>query len=332
MSKAYGIKPTDLYSLIEGNPYFRRFILLLRDIKSAQYLKKLNCDRCTILIVAALLSCITNVAFSAPPIGIEKPTAKKAEDLAKLRTVIDIKTVHPGQSFNLVLIFEIQPQWHIYWKNPGEGSPPPDVVVHVPEGFKVGKLRWPRPAEMASPFGTEYVYEKQAALFVPITAPEKLDDGQVEIKADVRWAVCKNICLWGSAIQTLKLTTSSKRDLSARDIQIDPEIKKLSRRLPKPLKNIQGSIKAKAFFSGSKLTITGPAHGFDRVRFFPGLTPGVVYTMRQILIHDDRFTISVDIEINRLNTLSKPIVLEGLVAIGSKLDDPSYEFQVHIDN
>jgi len=306
--------------------------LLLRDIKSVQYLKKLYCEYCTILIFAALLSCITNAAFSAPPIGIEKPTAEKAEDLAKLSTAIDIKTVHPGQSFNLVLIFDIQPQWHIYWKNPGEGSPPPDVVVHVPKGFKVGKLRWPRPAEMDSPFGTEYVYEKQAALFVPITAPEKLDDGQVEIKADVRWAVCKNICLWGSAIQTLKLATSSSRDLSARDIQIDPEIKKLSRRLPKPIKNTHDTNDAAASFNGSKLTISGPAHGFDRVRFFPGHTPGVVYTVRQILIQDDRFTTLVDIEINRLNTLGKPIVLEGLVAIGNKLDDPSYDFQVHIDN
>lgn len=278
-----------------------------------------------------LFSFVANALSSVPPDDSKIPAVKSAEELAKLRTTIDVKTVHPGQTFNLVLIFDLQPEWHIYWKNPGEGSPPPDIVVEVPDGFKVGKTRWPRPIEMDSPIGVAYVYEKQAALFVPITAPEKLNDGQIEIKADVRWAVCKNICLWGSAVQTLKLaTSSSSKDLDSKDQQIDPEIKKLSRRLPKPLKNSKDPDNAAASFDGSRLTITGPAHGLGSITFFPGFTPGVTYLKPQAIIKDDRFTVNVDIKINRLNALGKPIVLEGLIVLGTRPEDPSYEFQVPV--
>lgn len=278
-------------------------------------------------LVVLLFGLLASAASPGPPIA-EKKTA---EDLARLRTIIDVKTVHPGQTFNLVLIFEIEPQWHIYWKNPGEGAPPPDVVVQVPDGYKVGKIRWPRPIEMDSPIGVEYVYEKQAALFVPITAPEKLNDGQIEIIADVRWAVCKHICLWGQEIQTIKLTTSSSsRELKSKAPQIDPEIKKLSKRLPTPLKKIKSSNNSSAYFDGSKLTITGPAHGLGNVKFFPGFTPGVTYLDPLALIQNDRFIVTVEIKINRPNLLGKPIVLEGLIALGSKLDDPSYDFQVPV--
>jgi len=281
-----------------------------------------------VVLAVMLLGLLASTASPSPPDVVEK----SAEDLAKLRTTFDIKTVHRGQKFNLVLIFDIQPKWHIYWKNPGEGSPPPDVVVEVPDGFKVGKIRWPRPIEMESPLGVEYVYEKQAALFVPITAPKNLSDGEISIKADVRWAVCKHICLWGSSVQTLKLSTSSKsRDPKSQEVQVDPEIRKLSKRLPKPIKNAKDIDSASASFDGSNLTITGPAHGLSKVNFFPGLMPGISCSSQQAIIQDDRFTINVDIEINRRNTLGKPIVLQGLVVLGSKLDDPSYEFQVPVD-
>ena len=309
------------------------------NFKSAEFFKKTNLARWPNVLYAAclgifLLSIGASATSPAPPSELptdsKKPAVASAEELAKLRATIDVKIVHPGQTFNLVLIFDIQPQWHIYWKNPGEGAPPPDVVVQVPDGYKVGKIRWPRPIEMDSPIGPEYVYEKQAALFVPITAPEKLSDGQIEIIADVRWAVCKHICLWGQETQTIKLATSSSRELKSKVPQIDPEIKKLSKRLPTPLKNIKSSYNASAYFDGSKLSITGPAHGFSNVKFFPGFTPGVTYLDPQALIQNDRFTVTVEIKINRLNSLGKPIVLEGLIALGSKLDDPSYDFQVPV--
>lgn len=304
----------------------------LMDIISVGLLKKARIVRWPFVLyeaglVVLLFGLLAGAASPGPPIA-EKKTA---EELARLRTTTDVKTVHPGQTFNLVLIFEIEPQWHIYWKNPGEGAPPPDVVVQVPDGYKVGKIRWPRPIEMDSPIGVEYVYEKQAALFVPITAPEKLNDGQMEIIADVRWAVCKHICLWGKEIQTIKLaTSSSSRELKSKAPQIDPEIKKLSKRLPQLIEIKKSANKVAVSFDGSKMSITGPMHGLGSLKFFPGFTPGVTYKWAQAIIQDDRFTIIIDIEINRLNTLNKPIVLEGLVALGSKLDDPSYEFQVSV--
>ncbi len=53
------------------------------------------------------------------------PGPNSADHLVAVNMVTDVQRVGPGQTFHLALIFDIEPQWRIYWKNPGEGAPPP---------------------------------------------------------------------------------------------------------------------------------------------------------------------------------------------------------------
>lgn len=250
---------------------------------------------------------------------------KTAEDLVGVRLIADVKSIGPGQTFHLAVIFDIEPQWHIYWRNPGQGAPPPNIRIEAPDGFEVGEVLWPRPMEEDSPIGLTYVYKKQAALFVPIIAPDNLTEGSATIRADIRWAVCKELCLLGRGGASIDVKTTESTTQTAPNP--DPLLTKLKARLPKSLTTTDGGSVA---FGGSTLTLTGPAMGLETLTFFPGESPGVSYSEPKITIEEDRFHVKVDVQINHRNTLGKPVVLRGLIALGWESDEPSYEFALEL--
>ncbi len=75
-------------------------------------------------------------------------------------------------------------------------------------------------------------------------------------------------------------------------------------------------------------TLTGPARGRKTGRFFPVEVPGVTYDQPRITIDGDRFRIEVKVNVNPNNDLGRPMKVGGLVTLGSKLDDPCYDFEL----
>ncbi len=281
-------------------------------------------------VLGGLALAVGSAAYGQDPLG-QGAGHKTAEELVKVRTVADVASIAPGQTFHLAVIFDIEPQWHMYWKNPGEGAPPPVLAIEVPKGFEVGEVRWPRPIVVQSPIGPTYVYENQAALFVPITAPDDLMDGSATIRTEIRWAVCKAVCLLGRgrwSVDVRTVSVASETDPVAVSAP-DPVLARLKKRLPAPLAKAAGG---SADFDGTMLTITGPAMGREALTFFPGATSGVSYGDPDVTIEADRFRVEVAVELNRRNTLGKPVVLSGLVALGPEDDDPSYDFKVDLSN
>ncbi len=281
-------------------------------------------------VLGGLVFAVSSAAYGQYPSG-QGAGRKTAEELVAVRTVADVSSIAPGETFHLAVIFDIEPQWHMYWKNPGEGAPPPNLAIEVPKGFEVGEVRWPRPIVVESPIGPTYVYENQAALFVPITAPDDLGDGSVTIRTDIRWAVCKSVCLLGRgrwSVDVRTISADSQAD-SVPDSVPDPVLTRLKKRLPAPLAKAAGG---SAEFDGTMLTITGPAMGREALTFFPGATPGVSYGDPHVTIEADSFRVEIAVQINRRNTLGKRVVLSGLVALGPEDDDPSYDFEFDLSN
>ena len=71
----------------------------------------------------------------------------------KATLLADVAAVKPGATFNVGVLLEIAPGWHIYWTNPGDSGLPTQVKFQFPEGFKVGDLRYPTPSRFSSPDG-----------------------------------------------------------------------------------------------------------------------------------------------------------------------------------
>ena len=93
------------------------------------------------------------------------------------------------------LRFRLDPGWHIYWTNPGDSGEPPKVTWHLPSGFQASDLQFPAPHRIADHGMTDYGYEGEAVLLSKLTLPANATSNHAEIAADVRYLVCREICI-----------------------------------------------------------------------------------------------------------------------------------------
>ncbi|MFP5442972.1 MAG: protein-disulfide reductase DsbD domain-containing protein, partial [Betaproteobacteria bacterium] len=126
--------------------------------------------------------------------------------------------VAPGQPLWLGLSITHQPEWHTYWKNPGDSGLPTDLVWTLPAGLDAGEIAWPLPKKI--PIGTlaNYGYEGTVLLPVPVTvassfAPSPLaKDATIKLRAS--WLVCRKECIPEEGGFTLQLPIQSTTALN----------------------------------------------------------------------------------------------------------------------
>ncbi|HKX11850.1 MAG TPA: protein-disulfide reductase DsbD domain-containing protein, partial [bacterium] len=111
--------------------------------------------------------------------------------------------------------FRIDPQWHIYWQNPGDSGAAPKFKVEA-QGGKVSGPDWPAPERI--PYGTLTNYGYNRRVVFPFLV--KLDPGSpsLDLKVGLEWLVCKVDCIPGFG----KLDTVLARDSAPGPIEADP--------------------------------------------------------------------------------------------------------------
>jgi Uncharacterized protein predicted to be involved in C-type cytochrome biogenesis len=87
------------------------------------------------------------------------------------------------------------PQWHTYWKNPGDSGLPTKVQWVLPAGWKAGELQWPFPQPLPVGPLMNYGYEDEVVLLAELTPPAGAPAGNAAIAARAEWLVCKDICV-----------------------------------------------------------------------------------------------------------------------------------------
>lgn len=126
--------------------------------------------------------------------------------------VSDHLSVQPGSQFQVALRLKIAPEWHVYWKNPGESGIPPTIDWQLPNGWKAGEITWPIPFERRSAGITTYNYANTVLLVVPIHVPKGANLGTATLGARASWLVCREKCLPGSEKLSLHITVGQDKE------------------------------------------------------------------------------------------------------------------------
>ncbi|OYT90942.1 MAG: protein-disulfide reductase [Burkholderiales bacterium PBB3] len=106
--------------------------------------------------------------------------------------------VAPGQPLWVGLKITHQPQWHTYWKNPGDSGLATTVQWTLPTGVTAGDVAWPAPHSIPIGTMTNYGYEGTVLLPVPLTISPAFVagiTGDLEIKLNASWLVCRQECI-----------------------------------------------------------------------------------------------------------------------------------------
>jgi|GEM_PF-250220 len=148
------------------------------------------------------VSLLTTSALSLAT-SIEEP---RTPDI-KVALLADRSAISPGRSVELAIRFEIEPGWHIYWLNRGEGGLEPRFQWTLPDGFQVGSLRFPPPRRHIDQAGTHtFVLEGKPVILATLTAPPEVPPGRaIKIKLDARWLACKGTCYLGQSTPSFTL-------------------------------------------------------------------------------------------------------------------------------
>ena len=113
----------------------------------------------------------------------------------------------PGQTTTLALAMTPDPEWHGYWKNPGDAGMETRVKWTLPDGVTAGPLQYPVPDRMLLAGLMNYVYESAYAHLIRLEVPAGLKPGTaMPIRAEVDWLACtKEICVPEKATLALDL-------------------------------------------------------------------------------------------------------------------------------
>ena len=122
-----------------------------------------------------------------------EPVVKTEHVEAQL--VTEKAAARPGSGFVVGLRLRMEPQWHTYWKNPGDSGLPTKIKWTLPAGWKAGEIQWPYPQKLPVGPLMNYGYEDEVILLTEISVPPDAAAGKADIKADVEWLVCKDICI-----------------------------------------------------------------------------------------------------------------------------------------
>ncbi len=106
--------------------------------------------------------------------------------------------VQAGQPLWVGLQLTHQPQWHTYWRNPGDSGLPTQIELNLPAGVTAGEVLFPLPHKLKAGNLTNYGFEKTVLLAVPLTvsAQFKANATQtLDMQVHANWLVCRLECI-----------------------------------------------------------------------------------------------------------------------------------------
>jgi len=150
----------------------------------------------------------------------------------RMELISEENSIVPGRPFWVALHVKMEPNWHAYWKNPGDAGMPITINWKLPEGFHAGTIKWPTPTRFLLSSSVGFGYDRDVILIASITPSANATEGPIELGADVNWLVCSDSsCLPGESQVDLKIAVSSKQPLI--DAENGELFKKARAKLPK---------------------------------------------------------------------------------------------------
>ncbi|MBL8338114.1 MAG: thioredoxin family protein [Rhodoferax sp.] len=140
----------------------------------------------------------------------------------------------PGKPVWVGLQITHKPEWHTYWKNPGDSGLATVLQWTLPAGVTAGDIAWPLPRKI--PIGTlaNYGYEGTVLLPVPLTIDPSFQPGplagDLEVRLRASWLVCKQECIPQDGGFTLRIPVRSS--LAAHGAAFDAALQAQPRALP----------------------------------------------------------------------------------------------------
>lgn len=134
-------------------------------------------------------------------------------------------TYRAGTPVAAAIRLKLDPGWHTYWINPGEGGMVLDAKWVLPEGWKAGELGWPMPIRFKTGDLPGFGYVDELVLPVTLFPPEKATSpAKLSVKLD--WLTCdESACIPGSAQPDVELAAGEPQAGPSAQVIVDAKVR-----------------------------------------------------------------------------------------------------------
>ncbi len=166
-------------------------------------------------------------ALVAPPALAQSAAEAEAKAAAEPvyvtpHLVANTTGVVAGEKFKIGVHLDMAPDWHTYYKEPGDAGMKTSIEWQLPPGFTASELIWQKPEKFVDAGIVTYGYHDKVLLASEVTAPADLKAGtMLTFKAKVKWLSCKDICLPGKGDVSLQIPVVSKAVASPQAAEFD---------------------------------------------------------------------------------------------------------------
>jgi thiol:disulfide interchange protein DsbD len=215
--------------------------------------------RSSLVIVGLVAAC----GGSPQPVPERTPVVSEGLDTddlepVSIELVANVTSVAPGGQLVVATVFHMEPEWHIYWTNPGESGLATKADVTVPDGFDIGDVRYPGPMRFESPGPVvSYGYAGTAALSSIARVGDDAGAGPYEVSVSASWLACRDACIRGRGEASLIIENGPRTAASSAVLEEHEAA------LPRPFEQLGAS----AEWIGLELAIGIP--DADSVEWFP---------------------------------------------------------------
>jgi thiol:disulfide interchange protein DsbD len=154
-------------------------------------------------------------ALVLAPLASAQPLASAVVSTPQLRAELVAHApqgVQAGEPVWVGLLLTHQPDWHTYWRNPGDSGLPTQVELNLPVGIRAGEVQWPLPHKLKAGSLTNYGFEKTTLLAIPLSVSKTFKHNAaqtLDIQLHANWLVCRLECIPQEGDFALRIPTNS---------------------------------------------------------------------------------------------------------------------------
>ena len=241
--------------------------------------------------------------------------AKLYASNSNITLLSDTYSIQPGENFLVGIKFELEKDWHTYWKNPGDAGEGANIEWILPEGLKASKILWPGPERIPVEPLMTFGYNNEVVLLTELTAAQALIF-PLKIKANVNWFTCKDICIPQEGVVDLVLNKGNSFP-SIDSKEINRYLKKVPTQFSQNYRVEQ--LDNKYFLQAD---INDGKH-FQSMYFFPNEYGLTGYTEEQVY-EKNLNSFILELEVSKANL--KPKIFEGVIEASN--DEGKFYFEI----
>lgn len=127
-----------------------------------------------------------------------KPSFNFSNNQLSVELIVDQHPLKAGDTFKVGARFRMKPNWHIYYKDPGEVGLATQVEFSSPSKVTFSELLWKKPMRYEDQ-DISYGYSGETVIASTAKVSSSESGAVALIKARIQWLACNSICIPGKA-------------------------------------------------------------------------------------------------------------------------------------